>query len=171
MNPIVAATLLAALPLLAQEKVSPEYEYWASCKPGSWVKTRMEFENQGQKMEFEAVTRLVEVTPEKVIVEMLRRTKSGDRSIDSPPQRTEYKAKEPQKGKTVDERDEDVTVAGKTLKCRYFEIETDTPDKKGKTTVKAWMTKEIPGGAAKSEVLSPQIKSPVRITTLEWEKK
>jgi hypothetical protein len=171
MIPILAAALLTTLPLPGQEKESPEYEYWASCKPGSWVKTRMEFESQGQKMEFEAVTRLLEVSPEKVTVEMLRRTKSGDRSIDSPPQRTEYKARDLQKGKTIQERDEEISVAGRTLKCRYFEIETDTPDKKGKTTVKAWMTKEIPGGAAKSEVFSPQFKGPVRITALEWEKK
>jgi hypothetical protein len=171
MNPIVAAALLAALPLLAQERDNREYEYWASCKPGSWVKTRMELENQGQKTEFEAVTRLLEVTPEKVSVEMMRRTKSGDTSIDSPPQRVEYKAKDPQKGKTLEERDEEISVAGKTLKCRYFEIETDTPDRKGKTLVKAWMTKEIPGGAAKSEVTSPQLKGPVRIIALEWEKK
>ena len=171
MNPILAAALLAALPLLAQEKESPEYEYWASCKPGSWVKTRMEFDNQGQKLEFEAVTRLLEVTPEKVSVETLRRMKQGDRSVDSPPQRSEYKAKDPRKGKTIDERDEEISVAGKTLKCRYYEIETETPDKKSKTTVKAWMSKEIPGGAAKSEILSPQFKGPIRITALEWEKK
>jgi hypothetical protein len=171
MNPIIAAVLLAALPLVTQEKESHEYEYWASCKPGSWVKTRMELENQGQKKEFESVTRLLEVTPEKVTIEVLRRTKTGDRSIDSAPERAEYKARDPQKGKTIVERDEEISVAGKTLKCRYFEIETDTPDKKGKTTVKAWMTKEIPGGAAKSEVTSPQFKGPVRITTLEWEKK
>ncbi|HVE39995.1 MAG TPA: hypothetical protein VNM14_08925 [Planctomycetota bacterium] len=171
MKVIVAALLLAALPLPAQEKASHEYEYWASCKPGSWVKTRMELENQGQKVEFEAVTRLLEVTPEKVTVEMMRRTKSGDRSIDSPPQRTEYKAGDLQKGKIIEERDEEISVAGKTLKCRYFEIETEASDKKGKTLVKAWMTKEIPGGAAKSEITSPQLKGPVRVTALEWEKK
>jgi hypothetical protein len=171
MNLIVAALLLAALPLLGQEKESQEYEYWSSCKPGSWVKTRMELENQGQKVEFEAVTRLLEVTPEKVLVEMMRRTKSGDRSIDSPPQRTEYKARDPQKGKTLAERDEEISIAGKTLKCRYIEIETESPDKKGKTIIKAWMTKEIPGGAAKSEITSPQLKGPVRVTALEWEKK
>ena len=171
MSLIVAAALLAALAPPAQEKESPEYEYWASCKPGSWVKTRMEFENQGQKMEFEAVTRLLEVTPEKVSVETLRRMKTGDRSVDSAPQRTEYKSREPEKGKILNEKDEEITVAGKTLKCRYYEIETETPDKKGRTTVKAWMTKEIPGGAAKSEVSSPQFKAPIRITALEWEKK
>ena len=171
MNFMPAVLFLAAFPLLGQEKESPEYEYWASCKPGSWVKTRMEYENQGQKMEFEAVTRLLEVSPEKVSVETLRRMRNGDRMVDSAPQRTEYKCKEPQKGKTLSERDEEITVAGKTLKCRYYEIETETPDKKGKTTVKAWMTKEIPGGAAKSEVSSPQFKTPIRITALEWEKK
>jgi hypothetical protein len=163
--------LAAAFLLFAQEKDSPEYEYWASCKTGSWVKTRMEFDNQGKKMEYESVTRLLEVTPEKVVVETLRRLKTGDQTVDSAPQKTEYKAKAPQKGKIVSEKDDEITVAGKSLKCRYYEIEMDSAGQAGKVTVKAWMSKEIPGGAAKSEVTSPQLKGPITVTALEWDKK
>jgi hypothetical protein len=164
------AVLLLAL-LAGQDKPNPEYGYWADCKPGSWVKNRMEFENKGQKMEFESVTRLLEVTADKVVVETMRRMKTGDKSIDSPPQRTEIKAMAPEKGKTVSEKDEEISIGGKTLNCRYLEIETESADKKTKTTVKAWMSKEIPGGAAKSEVTSPELKGPIRVIALEWEKK
>ncbi len=163
--------LAAAFLLLAQEKDSPEYEYWASCKPGSWVKTRMEFDNQGKKMEYESITRLLEVTPEKVVVETLRRMKTGDQSVDSPPQKTEYKAKAPQKGKIVSEKDDEITVSGKTLKCRYYEIETDASGPQGKLTIKAWMSKDIPGGPENPGVMFPQLKGPITITALEWEKK
>jgi hypothetical protein len=166
---IAGAVLLAAL--LCQDKANPDYEYWSECKPGSWVKSRMEFENQGKMVEYETVTRLLEITPEKAVVELLRRLKTGDKSIDSPPQKAEIKAKGAQSGTTVTEKDEEITISGKTLKCRYYEIETESPDKKTKTVVKAWMSKEIPGGAARSEVTSPQLKGPIRVTALEWEKK
>ena len=157
---IAAALLLAAL--LPQEKSNPQYEYWASCKPGSWVKNRMDMENQGQKFELESTTKLVEVTPEKVLVETAMKN--------AIPRKTEIKAADLQKGKTIVEKDEELTVAGKTLQCRYFEMESEGADKK-KVIVKAWMSKEIPGGIAKSEVTSESIKTPIRTIALEWEKK
>jgi len=171
MSPILGPALGVMILLSVQAQDNPQYEYWASCKPGSWVKHRMEFDNQGKKMEYESITRLLEVTPEKVVVETLRRMKTGDKSIDSPPQKSEIKAKEIPPGKTITEKDEEITLSGKTLKCRYYEVETESADKKTKTLVKSWMTKEIPGGAGKSEVTSPQLKGPVSVTALEWEKK
>src|SRR6185295_12637308 len=132
MSPILGPALGVMILLSVQAQDNPQYEYWASCKPGSWVKHRMEFDNQGKKMEYESITRLLEVTTEK---------------------------------------DEEITLSGKTLKCRYYEVETESADKKTKTLVKSWMTKEIPGGAGKSEVTSPQLKGPVSVTALEWEKK
>ena len=152
--------LLAAL--FCQDKANPSYEYWSSCKPGSWVKNRMDMENQGQKFELESTTRLVEVTPEKVLIETVMKN--------SLPRKTEIKAVEAQKGKTILEKEEELTVAGKTLQCRYIEMESEGTDKK-KVTVKAWMSKEIPGGIAKSEVTSESMKTPIRTVALEWEKK
>jgi hypothetical protein len=164
--------LLLALCLgTLQAKDNPQFEYWSGCKEGSWVKNRMEMETAGQKVEYESVTRLVEVGAEKVVVESLLRMKTGDRSVDRPPQKSEIKAKDPQQGKIVAERDEEISISGKTLKCRYFEIETEAAEKKPKMTVKAWMCKDIPGGVAKSEVLSEQMKGPIRTIALEWEKK
>ena len=152
--------LLAAL--LCQEKANPSYEYWSTCKPGSWVKNRMDMEHQGQKFEIESTTRLVEVTPEKVLIETVMKN--------SLPRKTEIKAVEAQKGKTIVEKEAELTVAGKTLQCRYFEMESEDVEKK-KVTVKAWMSKEIPGGIAKSEVLTESVKGPIRTVALEWEKK
>ena len=168
----IAGCLLVATGLLfAQAKDDPQYEYWAGCKVGSWVKNRMEMDNQGQKIEYESVTRLLEVSEEKVIVETLMKMKTGDRTIDSPPRKQEIKAKTPQKGKTINEKDEEITVAGKSLKCRFYEIESEAAEKKPKMTVKAWMSKDIPGGVAKSEVTSETMKGPIRTIALEWENK
>ena len=152
--------LLAAL--FCQDKANPQFEYWSNCKPGSWVKNRMDMENQGQKFEIESTTRLLEVTPEKVLIETLLKN--------SLPRKTEIKAVEAQKGKTIVEKEAELTVAGKTLQCRYFEMESEDAEKK-KVTVKAWMSKEIPGGIAKSEVTTESVKGPIRTVALEWEKK
>jgi hypothetical protein len=157
---IAGALLLAAL--FSQEKANPQYEYWSSCKVGSWVKNRMDMENQGQKFELESTTRLLAVAPEKLLIETAMKN--------ALPRKTEIYAAEAPKGKTILERDEELTVAGKTLQCRYFEMESEGADKK-KVLVKAWMTKEIPGGIAKSEVTSESMKTPIRTVALEWEKK
>ena len=158
---IVGVMMLAAL--FAQDKAAnPQYEYWSSCKPGSWVKNRMNMENAGQKFELESTTKLVEVTPEKLLIETVMKN--------AQPRKTEIYATEAPKGKTIVEKDEELTVGGKTLQCRYFEMESEGADKK-KVLVKAWMSKEIPGGIAKSEVTSETIKTPIRTVALEWEKK
>lgn len=182
MKPFIALVLLASaapsfdsgLAALAQDKQeqdNPEYQHWANCKPGSWVKNRIQAQSQGKKFEMESVTRLVEVSGDKVVLEVLARLIAGGQTIDQPPQRHEIKAKAPPQGKTLTERDEELMIAGKTLKCRYHEIETEASGKKPKVTLKAWMSKEIPGGAAKSEVLTEGATAPVRTQALEWEKK
>jgi len=167
MKSVVVALLLLGVP---QEQDNPEYQHWANCKSGSWVKNRMVMENQGKKIEYESVTRLLEVTGEKVVLEILTRMKKDDRAIDQPPKRHEIKSKAPPQGKTLAEKDEEVTVAGRSLKCRFFEIETEATGKAPKVNLKAWMTKDIPGGVAKSEVLSEGMSVPIRTVALEWRK-
>ena len=162
--------VLALLPSF-QDRDNPEYQNWANCKPDSWVKNRIQMENQGRKIEYESVTRLLEVTPEKVVLEILMKMKAADRSIDSPPKRHEIKAKAPSKGKTLVEREEEISLAGRTLKCRYHEIETEAEGKNPKANLKAWVSNEIPGGVAKSEVLTDGMTAPIRTIVLEWEKK
>ena len=157
----IAGVLLLA-GLFCQEKANPQFEYWSSCKTGSWVRNRMNMEAQGQKFEIDSTTTLVEVAADKVVIETV--------SKNSQSRKTEIRATEPQKGKTIIEKDEEITVAGKTLQCRYYEMESEGADKK-KVIVKAWMSKEIPGGIAKSEVTSESLSSPIRTTVLGWEKK
>jgi hypothetical protein len=163
---VVALLLLGSV----QDQDNPEYQHWANCKAGSWVKNRMVMENQGKKIEYESVTRLLEVTGEKVVLEILNRMKKDDRAIDQPPKRHEIKAKVPPQGKTIAEKDEELTIAGKSLKCRYYEIETEATAKAPKVNLKAWMTKDIPGGVAKSEVFSEGMTVPIRTIALEWQK-
>ena len=168
MRTILIAVLFAGS---AQEQDNPEYQHWANCQPGSWVKNRMVMENQGKRIEYESVTRLMEVSGDKVRLEILSRMKTEERSIDQPPKRIEIKAKVPPQGKTIAERDEEVAIAGKTIKCRFYEIQTEATAKAPKVILKAWMTKDIPGGVAKSEVLSEGLSVPIRTFALEWEKK
>src|SRR6185295_58578 len=142
---LLAIALTTAVLSSSQAKDDPQYEYWSNCKAGSWVKNRMEMENGGKKVEFESTTRLIEVTADKVVVESFFKVKEADRTVESPPEKKEIRAREPQRGKIVAERDEEISISGKTLQCRYYEIETEAGEKKQKTTLKAWMSKEIPG--------------------------
>ena len=167
MRSVLASLLLACF---AQEQDNPEYQHWANCKPGSWVKNRMVMENQGKKIEYESVTRLLEVTAEKVVLETLTRMKKDDRALDQPPKRQDIKAQAPPQGRTISEKDEEVTLSGRSLKCRVFEIETAATGKAPKVNLKAWMTKDIPGGVAKSEIFSEGMTVPIRTQALEWDK-
>ena len=163
--------LASALALLGmiQEKENPQFKYWSGCKPGSWVKMRMEFEAGGQKIEGEMTHKLLELKDEMAVVEVTGKSKVGGQEIAVPAQKQEIKAKEPaDKTKIEKEGDEEIEVAGKKLKCHWYEYSSKAGDKESKG--KAWMSKEIPGGMAKGEIMMSAGK-PMTMTALEWEKK
>ena len=165
-----AVLVLALAP--GQEKIgNPEYAAWASCKPGSWVKHKMEMEAGGRKTEMEMTTTLVEVTPEKVVVERKQTIAMAGRTIEVPAKKADIPA-QVEKGKgtvKVTETEEEVMVAGKTLKCKLAETEMEQDGQKMQG--KSWFTLEIPGGMAKSEFSSPRLKDPMKLTATGWEKK
>jgi hypothetical protein len=156
-----------------QDKVeNPQYKAWASFKPGSWVKHKTEMEGPGgQKVEMEMTATLVEVTPEKLVLDRKQTMTFGGRTMDLPVRKEEVEAKvDPAKTKIKQtEKEEEVTVAGKTLKCRVWESEMEQNGQK--MTGTAWISPEIPGGMAQGEFSSPQAPKPMKMTAAAWEKK
>ncbi len=134
---------------------------------GSWVKYRMTGSQSG--LDVIVTEKLLELTPEKAVVETTMKSSAPGQAPDSPPIKQDVKAKDSRAETIVGEKEEDVTVTGKTLKCRAVEYEAETP--RDKITGKAWMTKEIPGGMAKGEFVSGKSKATFKCETLEWEKK
>lgn len=162
--------VLATLLLLTQD-VNPRYEHWADCKVGSWVKVRMVLKTGQMDITTEVVTTLLEVTPEKVVVESNSTSKFGDREMKLPVQKEEVSKKpDPAKPmKPAGESEEEVTVAGKKLKCKVYDFEMEQGGQTSKG--KSWVTKAIPGGVAKSEFTSDKMPAPMKLEAVEWEKK
>ena len=164
--------LVALAALLAQEpKDNPQYEYWKECKPGSWVKTRMEVDQAGQKMEMTVTYTLVELTAEKAVVEQKGTMKAAgqERPID---RKEDVPAKKVKLAPYEKKGEEEIEAGGKKLKCQVILIAEQSADGNAKVNAKMWVTKEIPGGMAKGE-FTPEgaAKSAGTIVALEWEKK
>lgn len=162
------ASILAFLAAV-QEVDNLQYKYWANCKPGSWVKMKMEMEIGGQKGDSEMTYKLLEVKPDMVIVEVSGKSKFGGQEYPVAPQKQEFKAKEPaDKTKIEKEGDEEIEVAGKKLKCHWYQFSNKVGETE--TKGKGWMSMDIPGGMAKGE-MKPSGTTTILMTALEWEKK
>jgi len=167
----MASILAAILAILAavQEVDNLQYKYWANCKPGSWVKLKMDMDIGGQKGDSEMTYKLLEVKPDMVVVEVSGKSKLGAQDIPVPTQKQEIKAKEPaDQTKIEKEGDEEIEVAGKKLKCRWYQFSSKAGETESKG--KAWMSLDIPGGTAKGE-MAPSSALKILMTALEWEKK
>ncbi|MDW8262212.1 MAG: hypothetical protein RMJ35_06775 [Phycisphaerales bacterium] len=147
--------------ILAQE-ASPMYESWAKQKVGASVKLKSSSEMMGQKSELETNLTLVELTPERAIVEAKMTVHVMGQTMEQPAQKLEIPAQvtteqptdpiEAMKkmGAEVTELPgEDVTVAGKSYSCKVFQ----TSVKQGENTVtgKTWTSTEMPGMLVRME--------------------
>jgi hypothetical protein len=166
-------TFMTALPcvLVQEPKVNPRYEYWADHKVGSWVKVKMVLKTGQMDIETTVVSTLQEVTPDKVVVESLTTSKFGDKEMKLPPRKEEISQKpDPaQPMKPAGESEEEISVAGKSLKCKVYDFEMEQGGQKSKG--KSWVTKSIPGGVARSEFTSDKMPAPMKLEAVEWEKK
>jgi hypothetical protein len=154
-----------------QEIDHPQFKYWSGCKPESWVTMKMETDHGGVKISSETTYKLLEVKADGVFIEISGKAKVGAREISLRAQKQEIKAKEStDKLRIENEGDEEIEIAGKKLQCHWYEFTVKAGEETAKT--KAWMSKEIPGGMAKTELLRVGIDNkPVTMTASEWEKK
>jgi hypothetical protein len=172
MKTLTAAVLLSVFTPGAQEMIdNPQYTHWKSCKPGSWVKHKMVMEAGGRVMETEIVSTLVEATADKVVLESKTVMDMGGRKMEMPAQKKDVLPKvEKKEGQgPPSEKDEDVTLDGKTYKCRAYAWEQT--DKGNAMKGRGWLCADVPGGLVKSEFSSPQIAKPMVMTLLSFEKK
>jgi len=166
------SVLVAAMMLLGprQDVENPQFKYWSGCKPGSWVKMKMEMEVGGNKSEGEMSYKLLELKDDVAVVEVSGKMKAGAQEFPIPAQKQEIKAKEPaDKVKIEKEGDEVIEVAGKKLKCHWYEFTTKNGDQTSKS--KAWLSMDVPGGITKGEMGLPNSDKPMIMTAVEWEKK
>ena len=168
MKTIVAMTL--ALLGTTQEVDNPQFKYWSGCKPGSWVKMKMEMEFSGKKSESETMHKLLEIKDGIAVIEITGKTKVAGQEHAMPAQKQEIKAKESADKIKIDkEGEEEIEVAGKKLKCHWYEFTSKNVEKESKS--KAWLSMDIPGGMAKASMGLPSSDKPIVMTAIEWEKK
>ena len=166
MDTSLAFAATAVLSLFLQAKENPEFTWWATHKAGSWVKLKMEAEAQGVKVLIESTHTLLEVSKDKAVVEQKTKVTAAGQAQPEQTEKEEIlkdKAKNPIK---IDkEGDEEIDVAGKKLKCHWVE-----GTQQDKTTVKFWISKEVPGGVARGEMRGDQV-GVMKIGAVSWEKK
>jgi len=158
---------------------NPFYLAWVKYKPGTTVEFELKTDAVGQQMTTHITQRLVEVSPEKVVVDVEARIDVP--GVPNPPQ--------PQKqtktflpgvpksealrslrppgavGDPIDAAAETVHAAGKEIACTVTEFPGHNGTGEGKA--KAWRSPQIPGGMVKMESASPVMKVELVVTKVE----
>jgi hypothetical protein len=160
--------MIVALVLALQE--NPEYRYWADFKPGSWTTMKIDSHQNGLRFEGEVKATLISISAERATVQRQSKMKIGERVVEET-SREEVKARDDKAGKILRESDVDFEVAGKTLKCKLYEL-IQEKTKGVKMNVKWWASAEIPSGLARMEMVPEGAeKALITITATAWEKK
>lgn len=158
--------LTLALAVLLQDQVdNPEYKGWAAFKPGSSVTHKVQ--NNVNPQGGDQKTTLKSVGDAEVVVEVAM-TLGGQPLGKTMERKIPAKVPADKAPKDVKKGEEEIEVAGKTMKCVTMEFDTTAAN--GKTfRMKVWATDEIPGKSAKVEVSSENFKSSMVASV--WEKK
>lgn len=156
---VATVMLLASLPVRAAEMIdNPQYISWSKHKPGTNVKLKQEIVAGPMTMTQEVTETLVEVTPEKAVVEMAMVMDFGGQKQEHKQKRDVAAKVEKGKenlppdfsGSMKEVGSEKVEVAGKSYDCKVIEF---TGEAQGnKATGKSWHSTEIPGGVAKTDM-------------------
>lgn len=146
-------------PKTGKRSESPLYTMWAKWKPGAWVR-HANTTQMGEQTTKQVITqKLVEVTEEKVVIEMKITMEVAGQTMDLPASKMDFprwyeevKAPEtpaPDKKPVMKEGEESVTVGGKAYACKTMETSTEMDGTKVWT--KTWMSSDVPGGTVKNE--------------------
>lgn len=161
------STLLAlAMTLLAQAKENPVYTYWKDCRPGSWVTLTGESTAGAATQKLETTQTLLSLTPDTAVVEESQKPEGG-KAVTA---KREIKAADEKPDTIESEGDETITVGRQKLACHWIVL---LP--KGRSDgVKArlWLTREIPGGIARLEMLKAGQDAPsLTMVAVDWLKR
>ena len=158
----VAAFAAVVCCAAAAQAANPMYDSWASHKPGTMVTMAGTSEAGGMKTDMEQTYTLVEVTPEKAVVELKNTMTVMGNKTELPAQKMDIPAGAPATpGETpgaapaatptpdAKTSEETVTVAGKAYKATCTETNADQNGMK--IVSKVWTSPEVPGNMLKME--------------------
>jgi hypothetical protein len=146
----------------------PEFAGWSCCKPGTWVKWRVEIKTNGEKSNVEIVRTLLECCPERVVLEQ-KLAANGKPMIGVP---KEFLTRfDVAYGRKVEDSGK-MTLQGKTVECKW--IRNNFQRGGDIAQVRRWMLPEVPGGVARIDMeVSPegQPLSSLSAVATAWERK
>lgn len=129
----------------------PEYAGWSCCKPGTWVRWKVEVKGEGGKSSVEVVRTLLECCPERVVLE--QKIAGTGKALQGVPK--EFLTRfDVAYGRRVEDEGT-MQLQGRTLKCKWvrhnFQRGGDIAQ------VRRWMNDDVPGGVARIDMeVSPE---------------
>ena len=146
----------------------PEFSGWSCCKPGTWVKWKVEVKTNGERSSVEIVRTLLECCPERVVLE--QKIASTGKSLEGVPRMFLTRFDVAYGRKVEDEGT--MQLQGKTVKGKWvrhnFQRGADIAQ------VRRWMNTDVPGGVARIDMeVSPegQPLSSLMAVATSWERK
>jgi hypothetical protein len=118
----------------------PEFAGWSGCKPGAWVKLRVEVRIDGRRSSIDVVRTLLECGPDRVVLEQ----KGAQGYVGDLLNRFDVAF-----GRKVED-DGDLILQGRTVKSRWvrhnFQRGGDVAQ------IRRWLRDEVPGGVARIDL-------------------
>jgi len=146
----------------------PEFSGWSCCKPGTWVKWKVEVRTNGEKSSVEIVRTLLECCPERVVLE--QKLATTGKSLQGVP-RDFLTRFDVAYGRQVEDEGT-MQLQGRTVKGKWvrhsFQRGSDIAQ------VRRWMNTDVPGGVARIDMeVSPegQPLSSLTAVATSWERK
>src|SRR5579872_3205192 len=164
MKTAMKALLLLAGLSAAPGPENPEYTWWASFARGSWAKVRIEGVLENRPFTLEQTQTLVDVTPDKVVVDRRGTMRIGDALLPGNKERDEVARIDEHALRITAETEEEVVIAGSALQSRRIE----GTDPRTNARVKFWIVKEVPGGIVRGEITPEGATVATRLSMLEW---
>lgn len=164
MKTAMKALLLLAGLSAAPGPENPEYGWWASFARGAWVKVRIEGVIEDRVFTLEQTHLLVEVTPDKVVVDRRGTLRIGDAALPGTKERDEVARVDEHALRITAEQEENVVISKVALRSRRIE----GTDPRTNSRVKLWIVKEVPGGVVRGEILPEGAPVPTKIEILDW---
>ena len=166
MTTAFAFAATAFLSLCLQDKEYHEFDYWSAFKTGSTVTLKMEMEGGCAKVAVQMTKTLLEVAPDKVVIEHKSKIiVNGMEQPESTQKEEILKDKDKTPIKVEKEGDEEIEVGGKKIKCHWIE------GTQSESKSKVWISKDIPGGVARGEISGGKFPGVLKVSAVSWEKK
>jgi hypothetical protein len=180
-TPTTSPATTTTSPTTAPDEIveNPFFVAWAKYKPGTTVEFDLKTDAAGQQMTTHIVQRLVEVSPEKVVVDVEAHIEVP--GIPNPPQPQKqtktFLPRVPKSellhamlppgavGDPTDAGNEIVHAAGKDFTCTVTEFSGNDGSDDGKA--KQWRSPQIPGGMVKLESASAVMKVDLVVTKVQ----